>query len=177
MQEVVKNEVVRLLATCIIYPISDSPWVSSTQVVPKKGGIAVIKNEYNELIPTRTVTGWRVCIDYRQLNKATRKDHFPLPFIDQMLEKIAGHGFYCFLDGYSWYNQISVALEDQDKTTFTCPQGIYAYRKMSFGLCNAPSTFQCCMSTIFADMNEKFLEIFMDDFTPFGKHFKTVYVI
>ena len=74
------------------------------QVVPKKGGMTVVRNDKNELIPTRTVTGWRMCIDYRKLNKATRKDHFPLPFMDQMLERLAGQAFYCFLDGYSGYN-------------------------------------------------------------------------
>ncbi|XP_035844616.1 uncharacterized protein LOC118491185 [Helianthus annuus] len=87
MQEVVKKEVLKLLDAGVIYPISDSPWVSPTQVVPKKGGMTVIINEKNELIPSRTVTGWRVCIDYRKLNDATRKDHFPLPFIHQMMLK------------------------------------------------------------------------------------------
>ena len=106
VQEVVKNEVIKLLDAGLIYPISDSPWVSPVQVVPKKGGMTVITNEKNELIPTRTVTGWRVCTDYRMLNEATRKDHFPLPFIDQMLERLSGHKFYCFLDGCSGYFQI-----------------------------------------------------------------------
>ena len=104
LKEVVKKEVLKLLDAGIIYPISDSKWVSPVQVVPKKGGMTVVKNESNELIPTRTVTGWRVCIDYRKVNDATCKDHFPLPFIDQMLEKLAGHGYYCFLDGYFRYN-------------------------------------------------------------------------
>ena len=81
-------------------------------MVPKKGGFTVIKNEKNELIPTRTVTGWRVCIDNRKLNTATRNDHFPLPFIDQMLDRLAGHPHFCFLDGYSGYNQIAIAPED-----------------------------------------------------------------
>ncbi|KAL0375504.1 UNVERIFIED_CONTAM: Retrovirus-related Pol polyprotein from transposon opus [Sesamum radiatum] len=105
MQEVVKKEILKWLAAGIIYPISDSMWVSPVQCVPKKGGMTVVTNEQNELIPTRTVTGWRVCIDYRALNDATRKDHFPLPFIDQMVEKLAGHAYYCFLDGYSGYHQ------------------------------------------------------------------------
>ena len=99
----------------------------------------MVKNEENELVPTRIQTGWRVCIDYRKLNATTRKDHFPLPFIDQMLERLAGHAFYCFLDGYSGYNQIVIAPDDQEKTTFTCPFGTFAYRRMPFGLCNAPS--------------------------------------
>ena len=108
MKEVVQKEVTKLLEAGIIYPISDSPWVSPVQVVPKKGGMTVVHNEKNELVPTRTVTGWRMCIDYRRLNTATRKDHFPLPFIDQMLERLAGHEYYYFLDGYSGYNQIAV---------------------------------------------------------------------
>ncbi|KAD5802814.1 hypothetical protein E3N88_14174 [Mikania micrantha] len=112
MQDVVKKEVIKLLDAGLIYPISDSPWVSPVQVVPKKGGMTVITNERNELIPTRTVTGWRVCIDYRKLNDATRKDHFPLPFIDQMLERLSGKMYYCFLDGFSGYFQIPIAPED-----------------------------------------------------------------
>ncbi|XP_031382022.1 uncharacterized protein LOC116196442 [Punica granatum] len=173
LKEVVKKEVLKLLDAGIIYPISDSKWVSPVQVVPKKGGMTVVKNEVNKLIPTRTVTGWRVCIDYRKLNDATRKDHFPLPFIDQMLEKLAGHDYYCFLDGYSGYNQIHIAPEDQEKTTFTCPYGTFAFRRMPFGLCNAPATFQRCMMSIFSDMIENFIEIFMDDFSVFGKSFES----
>nr|GEU38810.1 putative reverse transcriptase domain-containing protein [Tanacetum cinerariifolium] len=97
--DVIKKEVKKLLDAGLIYPISDSPWVSPIHCVPKKGGINVIKNEENELVPTRLVTGRRVCIDYRKLNEATRKDHFPLPFMDQMLERLAGNEYYCFLDG------------------------------------------------------------------------------
>uniref|UniRef100_A0A2N9H028 RNA-directed DNA polymerase n=1 Tax=Fagus sylvatica TaxID=28930 RepID=A0A2N9H028_FAGSY len=95
--------------------------VVKNEVVPKKSGITVVKNANDELIPTRLVTGWRMCIDYRKLNSATRKDHLPLPFIDQILERVVGHEYYCFLDGYSGYYQIEIALEDQGKTTFTCP--------------------------------------------------------
>ncbi|BBN70423.1 transposable element gene [Prunus dulcis] len=168
MKEVVRKEVIKLLNVGIIYPISDSKWVSPVQVVPKKSGITVVKNEANELVPTRMTTGWRVCIDYRKLNTATSKDHFPLPFIDQMLERLAGHSHYCFLDGYSGYNQIAIAPEDQEKTTFTCPFGTFAYRRMPFGLCNAPATFQRCMMSIFSDMVERFIEVFMDDFSVFG---------
>jgi len=125
----------------MIYPISDSAWVSPVQMVPKKSGVVVIHNEKNELIPTRMVTRWRMCVDYRKLNQATRKDHFSLPFMDQMLERLAGKTYYCFLDDYSSYNQITVDPQDLKKTTFTCPFGIFAYRKMSFRLCNAPATF------------------------------------
>ncbi|XP_062028336.1 uncharacterized protein LOC133744212 [Rosa rugosa] len=172
MMEVVKKEVIKLLDCGVIYPISDSKWVSPVQVVPKKSGITVVKNEENELVPQRTVTGHRVCIDYRKLNATTRKDHFPLPFIDQMLERLAGHSFYCFLDGYSGYNQICIAQEDQEKTNFTCPFGTFAYRRMPFGLCNAPGTFQRCMLSIFSDYVEKIIEVFMDDFSVFGDSFE-----
>nr|CAN62323.1 hypothetical protein VITISV_018463 [Vitis vinifera] len=132
LQEVVRAEVLKLLQAGIIYLISDSPWVSPTQVVPKK------------------------------------KDHFPLPFIDQVLERVSGHPFYCFLDGYSGYFQIEIDVEDQEKTTFTCPFGTYAYRRMPFGLCNAPATFQRCMLSIFSDMVERIMEVFMDDITVYG---------
>ncbi|XP_058217314.1 uncharacterized protein LOC131328383 [Rhododendron vialii] len=98
MKDVVRAEVLKHLDVGIIYPIADSKWVSPIQVVPKKSGVTVVRNEENELVPTRVQTGWRVCIDYRKLNASTRKDHFPLPFIDQILERIAGHAFYCFLD-------------------------------------------------------------------------------
>ncbi|CAN6547278.1 unnamed protein product [Malus baccata var. baccata] len=125
MMEVVKNEVIKLLDCGVIYPISDSKWVSPVQCVPKKSGVTVVANADNELVPQRIQTGWRMCIDYRKLNAATRKDHFPLPFIDQMLERLAGYAFYCFLDGYSGYNQIVITPEDQEKTTFTCPFGFY----------------------------------------------------
>ncbi|KAJ0513385.1 putative nucleotidyltransferase, Ribonuclease H [Helianthus annuus] len=171
MQDVVKKEVLKLLDAGLIYPISDSAWVSPVQVVPKKGGMTVVVNEKNELIPTRTVTGWRVCIDYRRLNDATRKDHFPLPFIDQMLERLSGQQFYCFLDGFSGYFQIPIAPEDQEKTTFTCPYGTFAYRRMPFRLCNAPATFQRCMVAIFHELIEDSMEVFMDDFSVFGSSF------
>ncbi|GKD61172.1 hypothetical protein Tco_1298681 [Tanacetum coccineum] len=111
------------------------------EVVPKKGGITVVKNEKDELISQRTVTRWRICIDYHKLNNATRKDHFPLPFIDQMLERLAGHEYYCFLDGFSGYFQIPIAPKDHEKTTFTCLYGTFAYKRMPFGLCNTPATF------------------------------------
>ncbi|GJZ71021.1 reverse transcriptase domain-containing protein [Tanacetum coccineum] len=147
IQEVVKKEIVKLLDTGIIYPIADSPWVSPIHCVPKKGGITVVTNENDELVPTRTITGWQVCIDYRKLNEATAKDHFPLPFMDQMLERLAGNKHFCFLDGFSG--------------------------RMPFGLCNSPATFQRCMLAIFHDMIEESVEIFMDNFSVFGNSFDT----
>ena len=116
----------KLLEAGIIYPISDSKWLGPVHVVPKKGGVAVVKNDKNELIPTRTVTGHMMCIDYRKLNAATRNDHFPLPYIDQMLERLANHKYYCFLDGYLGSFQIPIHPDDQEKTTFTYPYGSFA---------------------------------------------------
>jgi hypothetical protein len=170
MREVVK-EVLKLLKAGVIYPISDSEWVSPVQVVPKKGGMTVIRNEKNELIPHQTITSWLMCIDYRKLNKATRKDHFPLPFIDEMLERLANHSFFCYLDGYSGYRQIPIHPDNQSKTTFICPYGSFAYRRMSFGLCNAPASFQMCMMAIFSDLIKRVMEVFMDDFSIYGKTF------
>ncbi|GJW50241.1 reverse transcriptase domain-containing protein [Tanacetum coccineum] len=138
---------------------------------PKKGGMTVVLNDDNELIPSRTVTGWRVCIDYRKLNDATRKDHFPLPFIDQMLKHLCGNEYYCFLDSFAGFFQIPIAPEDQEKTTFTCPYGTFSYRRMPFGLCNAPATFQRCTTAIFHDMVEDFMKVFMDDFSVFDNSF------
>ncbi|GKD11476.1 reverse transcriptase domain-containing protein [Tanacetum coccineum] len=171
MKEVIKNETIKLLDAGIIYPIEDSPWVSLVHCVPKKGGMTVVTNEKNKLVPTRTVIGWRVCIDYRKLNEATQKDHFPLPFMDQMLERLAGNKFFCFLDGFSGDFQIPIEPADQEKTTFTCPYGTYAYKCMPFGLCNAPVTFQRCMIAIFQDLLETSMEVFMDDFLVFRDSF------
>lgn len=173
LKDVVKKEIIKLLDAGVIYPISDSNWVSPVHVVPKKGGITVVKNENDELIPTRTITGHRMCIDYRKLNAASRKDHFPLPFIDQMLERLANHPYYCFLDGYSGFFQIPIHPNDQEKTTFTCPYGTFAYRRMPFGLCNAPATFQRAMMSIFSDFIEDVMEVFMDDFSVYGSSFAT----
>ncbi|CAN6698180.1 unnamed protein product [Malus baccata var. baccata] len=143
MKEVVRNEVMKLLDAGMIYPISDSKWVSPTQVVPKRTGITVVKNDNNELVPTRLTTGWRMCVDNRKINT----------------------------DGYSGYNQILVAPEDQEKTTFTCPFGTFSYRRMPFRLCNAPATFQHCMMGIFSGLVEQVVEVFMDDFSIFGDSF------
>ncbi|GKA10516.1 reverse transcriptase domain-containing protein [Tanacetum coccineum] len=171
MKEVVKKEIIKLLNAGIIYAIEDSPWVSQVPCVPKKGGMTVMTNEDNKLVPTRTITGWRVCIDYCKLNEATRKDHFHLPFMDKMLERLAGNKFFCFLDGFSGYFQIPIEPAEQENTTFTCLYGTYAYKRMPFGLCNAPATFQRCMIAIFQDMLKTSMEVFMDDFSVFGYSF------
>ena len=141
-------------------------------MAPKKSGVTTVKNEKGEELSTRLTTSWRVCIDYRRLNEVTRKDHFPLPFIDQLLERVSGHPYYCFLDGYSGYFQIEIAPEDQEKTTFTCPFGTYAYRRMPFGLCNAPATFQRCMLSMFSDMVERIMEVYIDDITVYRGDFE-----
>ena len=156
MQEVVRTEVLKLLQADINYPISDSPWVSPTQVVPKKSGVTTVQNERRE------------DVDYMILNELTRKDHFPLPFIDQFLKRVSGKPFYCFLDEYSGYFQIEIGAEDQEKTNFTCLFCTYAYRRIPFGLCNAPATFQRCMLSIFSDMAERIMEVYMDDITIYG---------
>ena len=173
MKEVVRKEIICLLDVGIIYHVAESDWVSPVHCVPKKGGFTIVANEHNELIPTRTIVGHSMCIDYRKLNKETRKDHYPLPFIDQTLERLAKHSHFCYLDGYSGFSQIAVHPEDQLKTTFTCPFGMYAYRRMPFGLCNAPATFQRCMTAIFADFVEEIMEVFMDDFSVYGTSFNT----
>nr|GEZ84061.1 reverse transcriptase domain-containing protein [Tanacetum cinerariifolium] len=135
--------------------------------------MTIIINDENELVPTRLVTGWRVCIDYQKLNEATRKVHFPLSFMDQMLERLAGNEYYCFLDGFLGYFQIPIDQKDQEKTMFTCPYGTFAYKRMPFRLCNAPGTFQQGMMAIFHDMIEQTMEVFMDDFSVFGNSFST----
>nr|GEU44084.1 reverse transcriptase domain-containing protein [Tanacetum cinerariifolium] len=150
IHKVIKKEVLKLLDAGLIYNISDSPWVSPMHRVPIKGGFTVVKNEENELIPTRLVTGWRVCIDYRKLNDATRKDHFRLPFVDQMLERLAGNEYYCFIDGFSGYFQITIDPPRLRKNH------IHVY-----------------MMAIFHDMIEKRMEVFMDDFSVFGNSFGT----
>ncbi|KAK1611869.1 hypothetical protein QYE76_035542 [Lolium multiflorum] len=151
--------------------IEEERWVSPVHCVPKKGGMTVVPNDNDELIPQRVVVGYRMCIDFRKVNKVTKKDHYPLPFIDQMLERLSKNTHFCFLDGYSGFSQIAVKAKDQEKTTFTCPYGTYAYRRMPFGLCNAPATFQRCMSAIFHGFCESIVEVFMDDFSVYGNSF------
>nr|GEW28823.1 putative reverse transcriptase domain-containing protein [Tanacetum cinerariifolium] len=144
IKEVVKKEVIKLLDARLLYPISNSPWI---------------------------VTRWRICIDYCKLNNVTRKDQFPLPFIDLMLERLAGHEYYCFLYGFTGYFQIPIAPEDQEKTTLTCSYGTFTYKRMPFGLCNAPTTFQRCITAIFYELIEDIMEVFMDGFFVLGSSF------
>ena len=138
---VVKDDILKWLNAGIIYPISDNPWVSPVHVVPMKAGITVTTNDKSEELQTRLPTKWRVCIDYRKLNAAMKKDHFPFPFIDQILDNLSGQGFDYFLDGNSGYNQLAIHPNDQEKTTFTCPFGTYAFQRMPFGLCNTPASW------------------------------------
>nr|GEZ68710.1 reverse transcriptase domain-containing protein [Tanacetum cinerariifolium] len=154
-----------------IWSMHSWPLGKSSPLGTQKGGMTVIKNDENELVPTRLVTGWRVCIDYMKLNEATRKYHFPLPFMDQMLERLAGNEYYCFLDRFSGYFQIPIDPKEQEKTTFTCPYGTFSYKRIPFDLCNALGTFQRCMMVIFHDMIEHPMEVFMDDFLVFKNSF------
>jgi hypothetical protein len=141
LRDIVKEELQKLLTTNFIYPIFDSQWVSPLVIVPKKNG------------------KWRICVDYRELNKETHKDHFPLPFIDQVLDTLAGKKYFSFLDGFSGYNQIQIMPEDQDKTMFTCPWGTFSYHVLPFRLCNAPATFQRVVIGIFSDLIHDCVEI------------------
>ena len=134
LKDIVKDELQKLINSNFIYPISDSKWVSPLVIVPKKNG------------------KWRVYVDFRELNRETLRDYFPLPFIGQVLDTLSGKQYFSFLDGYSGYKQIQIALGDQDKTTFTCPWGTFAYRVLPFGLCNAPATFQRTFLGIFSDL-------------------------
>jgi hypothetical protein len=147
LQLIVKAELERLLQVGFIKPVEITDWVSPMVLVKKKNGKL------------------RVCIDYRTLNKFTQKDHFPLPFVNTILDEVAGHELYTFMDGYSGYNQISIAPEDHHKTAFTTPWGTFIYLVMPFGLCNAPSAFQRAMTYAFSDLLHKSMTVFIDDFS------------
>jgi hypothetical protein len=151
----VKEEIDRLLEAGFIYPVNNSEWMSPIVVVPKKvGADGKVKI--------------RVCQDFRKLNSATKKDYFPLPFTDIILDHVAGYQRYSFLDGFSGYNQVFIRMSDQLKTTFTTEWGTFAFNRMPFGLCNAPGTFQRLMMDIFKDFLRHFLEVFIDDFAVFS---------
>jgi hypothetical protein len=177
MKEVVRKEVVRLLDAGIIYQISDSKWVSPAHCKPKHGGLTIIKYK-DGLIPTRVILGYKMCIDYRKLNKDTIRDHKPLPNMERILERLSNHSYICFLDSYSGYSQIPISSDDQEKTTFTCPYGTYAYRLMPFGLCNAAASFQECILNIFKDYVENIMEVLLNNFMVYGSTFdKCIYYI
>ena len=146
----VKEEIDKLLAVGFIYPIDKITWLSPIVVVPKKNGTI------------------RVCVDYRKLNAATTIDPFPIPFTDAVLDAVAGHEIYSFLDGFSGYNQVLMALEDREKMTFVTEWGAYASNVMTFGLKNAPTTFQRMVQEIFKDYLTTFMRVFLDDFSVFG---------
>lgn len=148
----------------------------SSQCLPKNGGITVVPNKKEKLISTQPVTGWRIYMDYLKLNASVEKYHFPLTFMDQMLDRLTGRRCYCFLDGYFVYNQICIAPKDQDKTIFTSPYGTFAFKRMLFGLCNASATFQRCMLFIFTNIVEDSMEVFMDDFLVVDDTLINVYV-
>jgi hypothetical protein len=120
------------------------------------------------VVPNKVTVKLIICVDFWELNKATLKDYFPLPFIDQVLDTLSGKKYFSFLDGYSGYNQILIAPEDKDKTTFTFPWGTYAYRVLPFGLCNAPATLQRALLGIFVDLIHDYVELYMDEFTVYG---------
>jgi len=156
LKDIVKEELQKLLDVNFIYPISDSKWVSPLVVVPKKNGKQ------------------HICVDYRELNKATHKDHFPLPFIDQVLDTLARKKFFYFWDGFNSYNQIQITTKDQDKTTFNFPWRTLPYRVLPFGLFNAPVMFQRAILSLFVDLVNERLEFYMDDFIPYGNDFDQV---
>ena len=124
------------------------------------------------VFPNKVTEKWHICVDFREINKATLKDYFPFPFIDQVLDTLYGKQYFSFIDGYSGYNQILIAPEDQDKTTFTCPWGTYAYRVLEFVLCNTPATFQRAVLGIFVDLIHDYVEVYMDGFTSYVNKFQ-----
>lgn len=143
-----------MLDVGFICPICDSEWVSPLVLIQKKNGTS------------------RICVYYRELSKAIKNDHFPLPFIDEVLYGLAGKKFFSFLDGFSGYNQIQIGPKDQDKTTFTCPWATFDYRALPFGLCNAPTTFQRAALSIFVELVHDAVDIYMDDFAPYECDFQ-----
>ncbi|MCO5556434.1 hypothetical protein L7F22_009983 [Adiantum nelumboides] len=149
-QEALLSEVNKLLKASFIYPVTNSKWVSPVVVTPKKNG------------------KWRVCVDYKPLNGATKREHFPLPFQDEILNEVVGHERYTICDGYSGYYQIRIAKEDRHNTTFITPWRCFAFRVMPFGLTNSPSTFTRFTSFIFQPFFGKSIRVFLDDFCTYS---------
>lgn len=148
--ERVKEEIDKLRTAGFIYEVENSEWIFPIVIVKKKNGKL------------------RVCNDYKKLNDVTKKDYYPLPFIDEILEEVVGHEWYNFGDGYSGYNQIKIDPKHQHLTTFTTPWSTFAFRVMLFGLCNALATFQRFMNKIFEPFLRKFVRDFIDDFCVYG---------
>lgn len=159
-----EKEINRLYKAGIIVPIRFSDWISNLVPVRKKIG---------EI---------RLCIDFRNLNKVSLKDNYPLPKMDHILQRVVGASRTSLLDGYSGYNQILVHEDDRDKTAFTTPWGTFHYAKMPFGLKNVAATFQCAMDIAFANEKDVFLVVYLDDLTVFSSsddehlhHFRIVF--
>ena len=145
----VKEEIDKLLRVGFIRPVKQATWLSPIVVVPKKNGKI------------------RVCVDYRKLNAATVTDAFPLPFTDGVLDAVAGHEVYSFLDGFSGYNQIRMNPADQEKTAFVTEWGVFVAVVMMFGLKTAPATFQRIIMEIFGEYIPGFMQVFLNDFAVY----------
>ena len=141
----IAEEVQRLLAAGFIRPIKYSKWLANPVLVEKKNGT------------------WRMCIDYTNLNSACPKEQFVLPRIDQIIDSTAGSESLCFLDAYSGYNQIKMAVEDEEKTAFITPFGAFCYTAMTFGLKNAGATYQRCMQECLASQIGRNIHVYIDD--------------
>jgi hypothetical protein len=154
LRDIVKQELQKLLDVNFIYLIYDSGWLSPLAIVPNK-------NEKR-----------RIFVDYRELNKATQKNHFPSPFINEVLDTLSGKKYFSFLDGFNGNNQIKISPKDQNKMNFTFPWGTFSYHVLPFGICNAPATFQWEILCVFTDLVNDSVKIYMDDFTPYGTEFE-----
>jgi hypothetical protein len=152
----VEKEVKKILDAKIIVPLRYSDWVANLVPVRKKSG---------EI---------RLCVDFRNLNKSSLKDNYPLPKMDHVLEKVVGENRMSMIDGFSSYNQIVVNEHDKEKTSFTTPWGTFMYDKMPFGLMNAGATFQHAMDIAFVGERDKFVVIYLDDLTIFLNPMKTI---
>ena len=142
---VLREEIVKLLKVDIIYLVVHLDWASPVVIVPKKDG------------------RWRICVDYKPLNAVTKANHYPLPHMDDILDRVAGHEMYSLCDGYFGYFLITIALKDQVKTTFITPWNCFCYKWMPFGLKNAPSQYQENSNQVLAPFLDKFYKVFIDD--------------
>ena len=145
-----KEEVDKLLKAGFIYPVETAEWVSPVVVTPKKDG------------------RWRVCVDFKPLNAATKKDPYPLPFIDQILDSVAGYERYSVCNGFSGYFQLKIAPEDQKKTTFITPWGCFCYKVLPYGLTNGPALFQKRANWVLSPFIGSCVKDFIDDFCVYS---------